>query len=291
MQNLPFLLTPCYDEKKRRHTMKEFYTVGEIAKIFNLTTPTLRYYDSIHLISPWKVGGNGYRYYSKAQFEIISMVTFMRSLGTPIKRLKQILDEDTPDGIRQELARSCKEIDGQIEALRALKQKALLFDRNILSTCYDPAITLEETPTFYTMCNTFGAEDELNIEEILQANKKAYAWATSAGIISTITAENLEKGAFHTYESYGYLSETKYPAKNRYTHVIPRRLCVTAGMQVKSVEHFEADAVYAAMMAFIRKKGMKITGPAIERNILDLYSGNRFNPTIYFKIYIPVAAS
>ena len=271
--------------------MKEFYTVGEIAKIFNLTTPTLRYYDSIHLISPWKVGGNGYRYYSKAQFEIISMVTFMRSLGTPIKRLKQILDEDTPDGIRQELARSCKEIDGQIEALRALKQKALLFDRNILSTCYDPAITLEETPTFYTMCNTFGAEDELNIEEILQANKKAYAWATSAGIISTITAENLEKGAFHTYESYCYLSETKYPAKNRYTHVIPRRLCVTAGMQVKSVEHFEADAVYAAMMAFIRKKGMKITGPAIERNILDLYSGNRFNPTIYFKIYIPVAAS
>ena len=73
--------------------------------------------------------------------------------------------------------------------------------------------------------------------------------------------------------------------------MIPRRLCVTAGMQVKSVEHFEADAVYAAMMAFIRKKGMKITGPAIERNILDLYSGNRFNPTIYFKIYIPVAAS
>ena len=53
--------------------MKEFYTVGEVSKIFNIPASTLRYYDDIQLLSPWKTGENEYRYYSKAQFEIISM--------------------------------------------------------------------------------------------------------------------------------------------------------------------------------------------------------------------------
>ncbi len=41
-------------------------------------------------------------------------------------------------------------------------------------------------------------------------------------------------------------------------------------------------------MDFIEAEGLKITGPAIERNILDLYSGDRYSPTMYFRIYIPV---
>ena len=50
-------------------TMKEFYTIGEISKIFNIPSATLRYYDSIGLLCPWEIGENNYRYYSKAQFE------------------------------------------------------------------------------------------------------------------------------------------------------------------------------------------------------------------------------
>lgn len=268
--------------------MKEFYTVGEVSKIFNLSTPTLRYYDSIKLLSPWKSGENGYRYYSKAQFEIISMICFMRSLGTPIKRLKQILNEENADGIRKELQRYTKETDRKIEELKRLKKKALNFNKNIMDSCDEPFVRLEETPAFYLMCKPFGSEDELDIEEILNANKSASKWAMSAGIISTITRENLLSGNFHTYEKYGYLSEEKYPSENPYTETIDPRLCVTANMKINTVEHFEADEIYGKIMTYIKDKGMKITGPAIERNILDLYSGNRFNPVMFFKIYIPV---
>ena len=268
--------------------MKEFYTVGEVAKIFNIPAPTLRYYDDIELISPWKTGENGYRYYSKAQFEIIAMISFMRSIGTPIKRLKEILNEEGAEGILAELTRYDAEIDERIADLKRLKTKVRLFGDNITKTCGTDGITVEELPDMYLMCKPFGDEDELDIDEIIKATVSAEKWADTAGIISTITPENLEAGNFHTYEKYGYISELRWPARNRYTSILPGGKYVCGSMKIKTVEHFEADEAYRKMMDFITAKGLKITGPAIERNILDLYSGNRYSPTMYFRIYIPV---
>ncbi len=268
--------------------MKEFYTVGEVSKIFNIPASTLRYYDDIQLISPWKTGENEYRYYSKAQFEIISMIAFMRSLGTPINRLKEILNEQTADGIRGELRRYDAEIDERIAELQRLKVKVRLFENNISRTCDETDITLEELPDMYMMCKPFGEEDELDIDEIIKATVASEKWADTAGIVSTITVDDLYRGKFHNYENYGYISELPYPAENRYTSILPGGLFVCGSMKITTVEHFEADEAYAKMMKFIKKKRLTVTGPAIERNILDLYCGNRYSPTMYFRIYIPV---
>ncbi len=268
--------------------MKEFYTVGEVSKIFNIPASTLRYYDEIELISPWKTGDNDYRYYSKAQFEIISMISFMRSIGTPIKRLKEILNEDGADGMLAELSRYSAEIDERIADLKRLKTKVRIFGDNISRTCATDDITLEELPDMYLMCKPFGDEDELDIDEIIKATAGAGKWADTAGIISTITPENLMQGNFHTYEKYGYISELKWPARNRYTLVLKAGTYVCGSMRIKTVEHFEADAAYRRMMEYIAEKRLIVTGDAIERNVLDLYSGDRYSPTMYFRIYIPV---
>ena len=268
--------------------MKEFYTIGEVSRIFNIPTPTLRYYDSIKLLSPWMKGENNYRYYSKAQFEIISMIIFMRSIGTPIKRLTEILNDKGAEGVQSELNRCKAEIDSRISELELLKSKINVFDRNISETCYDFEIRLVSLPKMYMMSKPFGEEDELDIEEILNVSLSDSKWANTAGLISTITPENLLKGRFHDYEKYGYLSELPFASSNKYTEVLPAGKYVCGSMRVNSVEHFEADDTYKKMLSFIKKQGLKISGPAIERNILDLYCKNRFNPTMFFKIYIPV---
>ena len=108
--------------------MKEFYTIGEISKIFNIPTATLRYYDSIGLLCPWETGENNYRYYSKAQFEIISMIMFMRTINTPIKKLQNILNEKTADGVLEELKTCESSIDEKIYELEQLKQKIGIFN-------------------------------------------------------------------------------------------------------------------------------------------------------------------
>ena len=274
--------------RREKRLMKEFYTVGEVSKIFNLPASTLRYYDSIGLLSPWKTGENGYRYYSKAQFEIISMIGFMRSLGTPIRRLTEILNSENTDGIRKELGRYVSEIDDQIARLEKLKTRAARFDRDIEDVSRGADIRIVRTPGFYTIEKAFGDEDELDIDEIFATNSQASDWAFSAGIISTITVENLHAGNFHTYDQYGYLSEEPFPGESKYLgHILPR-LCVCGNLKVKTVEHSEADEVYAGMIAYVHEHGYEIAGPAIERNILDIYSGQAYKPTIFFKVYIPV---
>ncbi len=268
--------------------MKEFYTIGEVSKIFNLPASTLRYYDDIALLCPWKTGDNGYRYYSKAQFEMISMIAFMRSLGTPIERLKEILNEEDPSGIRNELRRYVCEIDDHIRHLEKLKKKAEDFDRNIAGACKGPDIRIERTPEMFMISKEFGSEDELDTDEIFTANNQASEWATAAGIISTISVEDLLAGNFHNYEKYGYISTDPFPEESEYLEHIPERLCVCGNLCVRSVEHFEADEIYAAMLTFASENGFTAAGPAIEQNVLDMYSGQMYNPTIYFKIYIPV---
>ncbi len=268
--------------------MKEFYTIGEICKIFNIPASTLRYYDDIRLLSPWKTGENGYRYYSKAQFEIISMIGFMRSLGTPIKRLKKILAEGGPEGICEELRRNEEEIAERMEALKLIKSKVVLYEENIAKTCSKDEITIEDLPDMYVMCKPFGEEDELDVDEIINATQGSAKWADTAGIISTVSVENLTAGKFHNYEKYGYMSELPYPNENKYTEILPAGRYVCGNMVIETVEHYEADEAYRKLLGFITERGLKITGPAIERNILDIYGADPLNPRMYFRIYIPV---
>lgn len=272
--------------------MKELYTVGEVAKIFTVSTDTLRYYDRIGLLSPWVTGENGYRYYSKAQFEIISTIMLLRSMGTPIKNMYGILNDNTADGIMQELKRYSGEIDNEIRKLRELKEKVNLFEQNIEKTCYSDEIRIEKVPQMWMFSKLFGSDDELDIEEILEVNRLAKKdWSSLAGIVSTITPKNLKAGCFHTYERYGYISEIPCNVKSKYLEVIPSRECVVANAKVCTVEHAEIDGVYGKMLDFVKEKGLAISGDAIERNVLDLYAGNSKEPTIFFKIYIPVTNS
>ncbi len=45
-----------------------FFTAGAFATLCNTTKETLRHYSNIGILKPEKIGENGYRYYSPAQF-------------------------------------------------------------------------------------------------------------------------------------------------------------------------------------------------------------------------------
>lgn len=269
--------------------MKEFYTIGEVSKIFNVSTDTLRFYDKINLIKPWKNGENGYRYYSKAQFEMISTIILLRSIGTPIQRLHQILKDKDACGIEGELLSYTQEIDHKIGELQSLKSKAYLLYENIKDTCYDEEITVRKLPRLWLLSKEFGVEDELDIEEILRTNNATRGdWISFANIISTIDLDKLKEGDYHSYKKYGFVSEHPCNTDSRYLEIIESRLCVCCNARVKRIDHADIDRVYDRMMEYIKRNGYTITGDAIERNVLDLYQGNDKDLTIFFKLYIPV---
>jgi Predicted transcriptional regulators len=272
--------------------LKEYYTVGEVGKIFKVSADTLRFYDDIKLIKPWMVGSNGYRYYSKAQFEMISTILLLRSIGTPIEKLFKILHHKDASLIEAELSRYTQELDIKMKELQCLKERVNLLHDNLKDTCYDEEISVRMLPQFWLLSKEFETDnDELDIREIVNANHSAKEdWISFANIISTIDKEFLLAGDYHTYKEYGYLSE--YPCdtdRKDLLRIIESRLCVCANAKVTRMDHIDIDVIYSKMMSYIKQNNYTVCGDAIERNVLDLYDEKEKDPILYFKIYIPVS--
>ncbi|GAA0737546.1 helix-turn-helix domain-containing protein [Clostridium oceanicum] len=74
--------------------MKKYFSIGETAKINNISIQALRHYDKIGILKPAYVDLNtNYRYYTINQFIYIDLIKYSKSIGAPLKNLKNVLDD------------------------------------------------------------------------------------------------------------------------------------------------------------------------------------------------------
>ena len=74
------------------------YTIGEAAEMLGINAKTLRYYDSIGLLSPGERNPEtGYRYYTKAQLLDLALIRRLRNLDFSLKDIGRLLDTDSVD--------------------------------------------------------------------------------------------------------------------------------------------------------------------------------------------------
>ena len=101
--------------------MKELFTIGEMAELFQINIRTLRYYDDIGLLCPETVNPEtGYRYYSTKQFERLNTIKYLRTLNMPLEKMKQILEDQllaTRDQLAQ-LQNMERKLTRRLEQLR-----------------------------------------------------------------------------------------------------------------------------------------------------------------------------
>ena len=94
-------------------------TVGQLARIYNVSSKTIRHYDAVGLFKPEKIGDdNNYRFYSAQQLPELRRILILRAMGLGIEviielkangtlddaeKLTRILLEHA-DGLRAEIA-------------------------------------------------------------------------------------------------------------------------------------------------------------------------------------------
>lgn len=72
---------------------KEFYSIGEVSKICNLSKKTLRYYDEMGVLCPDKVSDeNNYRYYSRRTMLSVPMIRYYKQTGFKLEEMKEFLE-------------------------------------------------------------------------------------------------------------------------------------------------------------------------------------------------------
>lgn len=67
------------------------YTIGELSKISDVSTRTLRYYDEIGLLKPEKASVSGYRLYDANDVDMLQQILFYRELAFPLDDIKMLI--------------------------------------------------------------------------------------------------------------------------------------------------------------------------------------------------------
>ncbi|MGM0898424.1 MAG: MerR family transcriptional regulator [Bacillota bacterium] len=75
------------------------YTVQKLATLAGVSARTLRYYDSIGLLTPQK-NESGYRLYGSAEIDRLQLILFYRELGFGLQDIAKLLDDPEFDETR-----------------------------------------------------------------------------------------------------------------------------------------------------------------------------------------------
>lgn len=68
------------------------YTIKDVSERFNISAPTLRFYEKEGLLPSIRREENGHRLYSDTDLEWIQIVSCMRATGMSIKYIKRYID-------------------------------------------------------------------------------------------------------------------------------------------------------------------------------------------------------
>lgn len=131
--------------------MKEkYYSIGEMAKLMNVSIQTLRYYDKIDLLKPAFIDpSSNYRYYSESQLYFLDLIKSLKYLGTPLTEIKQV-QNFTIKELAEFLSEQEQVIESQIQRLQEvkytlLKTKKQMEEQLAITTYNEVYETVEES--------------------------------------------------------------------------------------------------------------------------------------------------
>lgn len=112
----------------------QWLTIGQMAKLNQISEQTLRLYDKKGLLSPTRRGDdNGYRYYDIKQSAVLDMIQSMKSLGMNLRDIKTQLDSKNLDNLSHILHQKQEQIQEEIQELkmqrRAVERTLESFER------------------------------------------------------------------------------------------------------------------------------------------------------------------
>lgn len=74
---------------------KDFYSIGEVSKICNISKKALRFYDKIGIISPDKVSDeNNYRFYNRETLLSVPVIKYYKQMGFKLEEMRELLEEN-----------------------------------------------------------------------------------------------------------------------------------------------------------------------------------------------------
>ncbi|MFO7887862.1 MAG: MerR family transcriptional regulator [Eubacteriales bacterium] len=273
-------------------------TVGEMAKLNNISKQTLRYYDKIGLVSPEKVDDKtGYRYYNINQSAKLDLINQMKYLGMPLEKIKILFEKNDIKLIEKNIDMQLECIFEEKKKLEIMEKAALKFKNNLKEYrmeskkkgveirkfgrrkifCYDGKINIYEN-------------DMESFEYILRELKKQVMvknlpMVYFCNIGSIIRKENLLRNKYYSSEIFVFLENSFPPEKN--VEVVPegKYACIS----FKGEEGFSNELEYAEkLLSYVKDNNYKINGDYICEVITELPLFKNKTREMYIRLQVPI---
>ncbi len=253
--------------------MQNLFTIGEMAKLHNITMKSLRYYDEIGLLKPIQTTSNGYRYYSTEQFEQLNTIQYLKKLGFSLKEIKAHFDHRDIDGFLDLLEKQKKLTEQKINELERVNRRfqnrindiKLARERTELGVV--KIVEMKERKVVRLM-GKIGSEPELEVslrqlENLANMNSSIFI----GGVGLTVELNDTKDNMFDKYNSIFILIEEEdiqSPLvatfdKGTYASIYYRG------------DHRDSFQYYNILLDYIKTNALNVTGDFIERTIIDHY--------------------
>ncbi|WP_290596772.1 MULTISPECIES: MerR family transcriptional regulator [unclassified Archaeoglobus] len=117
--------------RKTSEKRKNTYTISELAKEFDISTRTIRYYEEVGLLSPMRTAGNQ-RVFTRKDRAKLKLILRGKRLGFSLDEIKEMIEmydvAGEPEQIKLALKygnKKLQEIDEKIKELELLKEEIL----------------------------------------------------------------------------------------------------------------------------------------------------------------------
>lgn len=253
--------------------MSTYFSIGEIAKMFNISTQTLRLYDRIDLLNPAHINNeSGYRYYSVEQFVKLDCIKMCKTMGLSLEEIKELIGNDSSIESMLEIIRQQKlALEYKIKELENIKSHLNNFESRIsdsIITGFNKVVLIENSERYvikYDYISNTSEELEMNLRKVIIDAEERFGILNS-DIGFSISYEDIikeNKVIFKDLMIHLYDHKEKLNYDNIF--IRPKGIYLTMYIDDSS---FDNRRYYKQMLQYAEEHNIEVVGDFVETEII-----------------------
>lgn len=254
------------------------YRISEVAKLLDLSSEAIRYYENKGIIKPVRDEETGYRYYGGWDIHMLIRARTYRQIGYSIDETADLINKCDNVDIISYLTNKREEIKKEIERSMHLlnyleKEKENIMSSDEISGKYQLLLR----PDIYRL--------EMQDGYVLHPDKKLrqaiYNWIEKIPYVfsSTLFSMDSVNGGADSFTVglgiYKEHAELLGIEESEFVEFFPSTLCVLTGIQTKSSKNISPDLLLPAM-DYMNNHSMVLTGDVITKSVLMRKVGEEY---------------
>lgn len=118
------------------------YTIGEVSKLVEIPTKTIRFYEESGVLAKPERLENGYRVYTTNNVEELKILKYTRDLGLPLSEMKKLIKgcegcecEHSHEYVESLITKYTDHLSAKIKEMETLKVELNKLNKNLRKNC------------------------------------------------------------------------------------------------------------------------------------------------------------